>query len=87
MLCTGPLLKEMVEHFIAKKAKTLIPDRKLWFYSAHDATIAALLNSLDTFDLHFPPYASCVLIELRLIDNNHFVTVSKTSTKIQHIIT
>ncbi|XP_046672861.1 prostatic acid phosphatase-like [Homalodisca vitripennis] len=71
----GSLLKEMAEHFRAKSAGTLSPNRRLWVYSAHDATISAFLNTFKAFEIHFPPYASCVLLELRLIDQDYFVTL------------
>lgn len=62
-----------------KKSKgVLTPDRKLWIYSAHDNTVANLMNTLNIFEAHFPPYAATLLVELRINANNeHVVTVSK----------
>lgn len=71
----GPLLKEMVGHFQAKRSGSLSPDRKVWFYSAHDATISAFLNTLKVFDIHFPPFSACVIVELRKKSEEYFVTV------------
>lgn len=48
-LKVGFLLKEMMEHFTQKIFGTLEPDRSLWLYSAHDETIANVLNSLGLF--------------------------------------
>lgn len=64
-LKTGPLVKEILERFRAKVDRKLKPDRSVWVYSAHDTTVANLLNALRLFDLHNPPFAACVLLELR----------------------
>lgn len=50
---SGFLIKEMFERFAQKMNQTLKPDRSLWIYSAHDATIANLLNSLGLFEVKF----------------------------------
>lgn len=64
-LKVGPLVKEILERFRAKASGKLRPDRSVWVYSAHDTTVANLLNALRLFDLHNPPFAACVLLELR----------------------
>lgn len=64
-LKAGPLVKEILERFRAKASGKLRPDRSVWVYSAHDTTVANLLNALRLFDLHNPPFAACVLLELR----------------------
>lgn len=64
-LKAGPLVKEILERFQAKANNKLKPDRSVWIYSAHDTTVASLLNTLRLFDLHNPPFAACVLLELR----------------------
>uniref|UniRef100_A0A1Q3F398 acid phosphatase n=1 Tax=Culex tarsalis TaxID=7177 RepID=A0A1Q3F398_CULTA len=61
----GPLIKEMLERFRAKANRKLKLDRSVWIYSAHDTTVASLLNGLRMFELHNPPFAACVLLELR----------------------
>lgn len=46
-------------------------------YSAHDLTIANLLNTLGVYDGDIPPYAACVMLELRADKRGkHYVTVS-----------
>lgn len=50
-LKSGPLIKEMIEHFAEKINSTLKPDRSLWLYSGHDFTISNLLNSLNLFEV------------------------------------
>lgn len=64
-LKTGPLIQEMLQRFRNKDKNTLKPNRTVWVYSAHDTTIANVLNTLRLFDLHNPPFASCVMLELR----------------------
>uniref|UniRef100_A0A182HT87 acid phosphatase n=1 Tax=Anopheles arabiensis TaxID=7173 RepID=A0A182HT87_ANOAR len=61
----GPLVKEMLNRFRSKAKGTLKPNRSVWMYSAHDVTVASLLNALRVFELHNPPFAACVLLELR----------------------
>lgn len=56
-LSGGYLIKEMLDHFKDKISSTLKPNRSLWIYSAHDATIANVLNSLGLFDvIYFQPF-------------------------------
>uniref|UniRef100_A0A1B6BZM2 acid phosphatase n=1 Tax=Clastoptera arizonana TaxID=38151 RepID=A0A1B6BZM2_9HEMI len=74
-LKAGPILGEIVQRFQEKQLGILDPDRTMWMYSAHDTTIANLLNSLNVFDAHIPPYAATVLIELRRKNDEHFVTI------------
>lgn len=76
-LKSGPLLKDMIDHMEKKANNALVPNRKLWVYSAHDETIANLLMTLNLFEPHPPPYAAMILIELRTnAKQQYFVTVS-----------
>lgn len=52
-LKTGFFFKEVFERFANKTNSKLSPDRKLWLYSAHDTTIANILNSLGLFKVTF----------------------------------
>ncbi|XP_055637636.1 prostatic acid phosphatase-like [Toxorhynchites rutilus septentrionalis] len=61
----GPLIKELLTRFEKKLHKKLTPNRSLWVYSVHDITIVNLLNGLRLFDLHNPPFAACLMLELR----------------------
>ncbi|XP_052899649.1 prostatic acid phosphatase [Anopheles moucheti] len=61
----GPLVKEMLHRFRSKAKGTLKPNRSVWMYSAHDVTVANLLNALRIFELHNPPFAACIMLELR----------------------
>lgn len=53
-LKSGFLIKEMMERFTSKIFGELEPDRVLWLYSAHDETIANMLNSLGLFEVRVP---------------------------------
>lgn len=50
-LKAGYLIDKILQHFYKKIDSTLHPDRNLWIYSAHDVTLAILLNALDMFDV------------------------------------
>lgn len=80
-LKTGLLVGEMIDHMEKKSRNALVPNRKLWMYSAHDETVADLLMTLNLFDPHCPPYAATILIELRVIaENEYFVMISYKNT-------
>ncbi|KAH8417655.1 hypothetical protein KR222_003621, partial [Zaprionus bogoriensis] len=69
-LKAGPLLKDILTRFQSKFEGQLKPDRSLFIYSAHDTTIASLLNVLKLFQPHSPPYVACIMMELRVDDSN-----------------
>lgn len=83
-LKTGFLLKEILERFSNKTAATLSPDRRMWVYSAHDTTIANVLNTLGVFELHSPPYVACIMFELRLKEGVPYVQVFYKNTTDPH---
>lgn len=47
----GFLIKEIFGRFSKKINSTLRPNRSLWLYSAHDFTIANILNSFGLFEV------------------------------------
>ncbi|XP_031634102.1 prostatic acid phosphatase-like [Contarinia nasturtii] len=63
-LKAGFLFREILDRFDDKIESNLDPNRNLWLYSAHDSTIASFLNSIGLFELHTPPYAASLMIEL-----------------------
>lgn len=66
----------MVNHMVQKSNNALVPDRKMWVYSAHDDTVANMLMTLDLFEPHCPPYATVLSIELKVnLKNEYFVKV------------
>jgi len=77
-LKVGPLLKEMISLMTDKAAQQLDPRQKMFMYSGHDTTVAALLHTLNIFDLQRPPYACLVLMELYKEDSSqdYYVQVS-----------
>lgn len=48
---SGFLLKDILDRFTSKIQNSLTPDRKLWMYSTHDATVFSFLHSLDISDV------------------------------------
>ncbi|CAL7950976.1 unnamed protein product [Xylocopa violacea] len=80
-LKSGLLLGEMIDHMQKKSKNALVPDRKVWMYSAHDETIANMLMTLNVFEPHCPPYTATILLELRVkLGNQYFVTISYKNT-------
>lgn len=79
-LKTGPLLKEILDRFTNKTRGKLSPNRSLWIYSAHDTTVANLLNTLKVFEYHSPPYRACVMLELRKYNETSYVSVFYKNT-------
>ncbi|XP_055307975.1 prostatic acid phosphatase-like [Sitodiplosis mosellana] len=68
----GFLLKEILDRFKNKSLSLL--QRSLHIYSAHNLTIANVLNTLNFFkDLHIPPYASSMYFELYKRGAEYFV--------------
>lgn len=86
----GPLLGEMLDHFLKKREGTLSPpQRKLFIYSGHDTTIANMLMTLGVFDPPFnPPYTATILLELHHSTNDdHYVSLLyKNGTGSQKLI-
>ncbi|KAF2882690.1 hypothetical protein ILUMI_23492 [Ignelater luminosus] len=67
-LSGGFLLKKIITDTFDKITGSLVPpDRKIFLYSAHDFTISYLLNALEVFFKHSPPYGACILVELHRI--------------------
>lgn len=50
-LSVGFLIRDILDRFSSKIKSTLLPNRSLWLYSAHDSTIANILNSLGLFEV------------------------------------
>jgi hypothetical protein len=58
----GEFLHELAENaFETVQGATMPP---LMYYSAHDTTLATLLGALGTFDAHWPPFGSQLILEL-----------------------
>ncbi|XP_046820173.1 prostatic acid phosphatase-like isoform X2 [Vespa crabro] len=85
----GLLFGEIIDHMEKKSRNALVPDRKVWMYSAHDETVANMLMTLDLFDPHCPPYIATILIELRVNSKKeYFVTISyKNTTEEPNLLT
>lgn len=48
-LLFGFLIREILDRFSAKISSTLTPDRIIWIYSGHDATLVGILDTLRLF--------------------------------------
>ncbi|VDO42807.1 unnamed protein product [Haemonchus placei] len=71
----GPLLKDIIQRFEAKINGNLGDKPKLYAYSAHDTTLAAMLAAMGIYPERFPPYASAVLLELHKKDGRFVLEV------------
>ncbi|XP_019546796.2 prostatic acid phosphatase [Aedes albopictus] len=80
-LRAGPIIKEILTRFQQKVDNTLVPSRNLWMYSGHDISVVNLLNGLGLFKPHNPPFAACVMVELRMAtrDSPYVSVFYKTS--------
>lgn len=75
-LKAGPLIKEILERCQSKINGTLKHKRIMTIYSAHDTTVSSTLNTLKLFDPpHSPPFAACIMFELRVFKNEHYLTI------------
>ncbi|XP_068907895.1 venom acid phosphatase Acph-1-like [Tenebrio molitor] len=67
---SGTLLKNIIHSSTGKISGDLLPkNRKLFLYSGHELNIAYMLQVLDVFEPHIPPYGSYILFELHKIDD------------------
>lgn len=82
-LKSGMLLKDILTHYDNKTKGHLSPNRNLFIYSAHDTTVANILNTLGVFKTigyHNPPYTASVLFELKKINEKYVVQVFYKNT-------
>nr|XP_018912827.1 PREDICTED: prostatic acid phosphatase-like [Bemisia tabaci] len=80
-LKAGPLIGQITKHLEKKSRGKLTPDRKLWIYSAHDTTVAAVLMALNLYNSAPPPYTAAIIFELRKNSaNEHFVSLYYRNT-------
>lgn len=81
-LKAGFFVREVYERFIEKSNGTLSPDRKLWIYSAHDSTIANILNTLGLFEVDILVYElffdGIIQIFEHMMVNVFFLTITAT---------
>ncbi|CAL1281710.1 unnamed protein product [Larinioides sclopetarius] len=62
-LRAGPLIQRIIQR-MNQKINGDIPHLKFQIYSAHDTTIALVLDALNLFNMIAPPYCSALLFEL-----------------------
>lgn len=82
-LKTGPFFHQLQELF----SNTSAQESRFHMFSAHDLTIASLLNSLGIFQYHSPPYTSTIIFELRSSKDGPFVNILyKNSSEPQKMV-
>ena len=80
-LTGGPLVKEFIENIHNKIKKTDPTSSKMFIYSAHDGTVAAMLSALHVFNGIRPPYNSMVISELHQnASGHHYVNLFHKNT-------
>lgn len=74
-LKTGPFFNNLLQYF---HNRTTTPSGSQYYspkflmFSAHDTTIANLLNTLQAFQYHCPPYTATLIFELHKTPENSF---------------
>uniref|UniRef100_A0A5S6QG81 acid phosphatase n=1 Tax=Trichuris muris TaxID=70415 RepID=A0A5S6QG81_TRIMR len=72
----GLLLKDILLRMLSVSRNRTDSAFKLYAYSAHDATLVALLENLGIYEGQmFPTYASVIIFELRKVSTHYFVRV------------
>lgn len=70
-LAVGPLLDRLLQNMMMNE--TSIQDvfersrsgpKKIYFFSGHDVTVGAFLNTLGMYDKKRPPYTAALILEL-----------------------
>ncbi|CAG9770195.1 unnamed protein product [Ceutorhynchus assimilis] len=83
-LKTGPFFNELIKYFTnrtvtPKGARYHAP--RFVINSAHDTTIANLLNSIGAFEYHCPPYTATIIFELhKPTDNTSYINIFYKNT-------
>ncbi|XP_055308428.1 prostatic acid phosphatase-like [Sitodiplosis mosellana] len=81
----GFLIKEMFDRFKNKSLSLLQPHLSIWAYSAHDLNIVSVLNALNLYELHVPPYASSLFFELYRQNDSYFVQLFYRKTPTENV--
>lgn len=77
----GPFFDDLFTKF--SKALDTTPAPKFLVYSAHESTVASVLNGMGVFDNRAPEFASCVIFEVKKnTDGDNYVNLfyKKNST-------
>jgi len=73
----GPFLDMLLKNMENSANGTC--SKKLYMFSAHDSSLTRIMNTLEIFKPHNPPYAAALMIELHQVfnENDFYVKVSK----------
>lgn len=98
-LRVGPLLERLIENMMMNETSLSEFDRarsgqkKMYFFSGHDATMAGLLNTLGIFNKKRPTFTSAIMIELHrktgsssLHPDDKFIEVGSVCHWIENLI-
>ncbi|XP_043474532.1 venom acid phosphatase Acph-1-like [Leptopilina heterotoma] len=69
----GMLIKKFINDILAVKNGEM--GNKLFLYSAHDITVAAVLKALGVYFPHVPKYSSATILELHQIKEDYFIKI------------
>ncbi|GMT18953.1 hypothetical protein PFISCL1PPCAC_10250, partial [Pristionchus fissidentatus] len=68
----GPLVHEVLDRFTAK-IEGKLEKTKMYAYSAHDTTLAAILATFGIFPVRFPLYATAIVIEMHQRGKEYYI--------------
>ncbi|RZC35301.1 venom acid phosphatase Acph-1, partial [Asbolus verrucosus] len=67
----GYMLKKILDDSKAKIDGFL--SKKIFLYSGHESTLGYMLNALDVYEPHVPPYGSAISFEIRRGDDQYYM--------------
>ncbi|XP_055306827.1 prostatic acid phosphatase-like [Sitodiplosis mosellana] len=79
-LYAGFLIREIVEQLQQKVDGSLSPDRSLFLYSGSGFAIVKVLNALQLFDAHEPPYGSSLHFEVYSSNDEYHMQIIYRNT-------
>lgn len=68
-------MKKVVDECKLKISGKMNENRKIYLYSGHDVNIGHLLNTLEVYKPHIPPYNAYFIFELHDIEGVYGVKV------------
>lgn len=81
-LKVGPFFDNIIT-FLKNRTSPTTESPKALIFSAHDTTIANVLNAMGAFEYHSPPYTATILFELRKTpDDRSYVNIFYKNTSV-----
>lgn len=73
----GYLLAKILKDTVSKIQNILQPaDRKMFLYSGHETTLGFMMEALQVFKPHIPPYGSALMFEVHRKNDEYFIKVN-----------